>query len=194
MAKIRKRIKKPSQNELNVPRWVCLDIRHRYSKPEYYNIVSKCVSSIMGKDFIDVFFVGHQMTDTIVDNNLSTYLLVKCCNIHNHLSKLDNSKYISKVLNFSGEVIFLEEEEIDKLRESWIENVKDEHIFCYGDVASIKHGTYSNLNGIVIGANGDNLTVLFKFRCGYQVAVLRKFNCVNTNENIFDYIRVPNGE
>ncbi len=170
--------------------WVCADIKIKFQSPNYCTQIQNDLKDTFGDELEDIYFLGHQLGETAFHNALESYFFLKCSNTKEFIKKLKKKKYISYVITEYDLGVVIPKQQIKDLNKSYMEKVKIPHYF-FGEVVKVKEGDYYNLYGIVIGHIGDTVKVLFKFSRGYKIAELLEYNLCETNQNMFDYIKVP---
>jgi transcription antitermination factor NusG len=170
--------------------WICLDIRERYCKAEYYSVIKDNIVKVLGSDLKEYLFVGLELSQDVQDNLLTSYIFVHCRNIHDHIDNIKTIKFIRTILNDYTKIRIISDEEIEDLKRDWYKKIENKQNFVYGDVVKVKSGVFSSLHGIVIGKETGKYKLLFKFNLGCVVETFLKDNLF-FHSNIFNFMKIP---
>lgn len=120
--------------------------------------------------FIPAGITNHE-SSFHVDYLLQGYAFVQ--GVHGkNLLKLEDNKYVERVLLQDGKFATLTDEEIDRMRDRTLNEI-DLSLFP-GDSVTITAGPYKNLSAEVLECSGDNVQVSIRFRSKQDILTLPK--------------------
>lgn len=120
--------------------------------------------------FIPAGITNHE-SSFHVDYLLQGYAFIQ--GVHGkNLLKLEDNKYVERVLFQDGKFATLTDEEIDRMRDRTLNEI-DLSLFP-GDTVVITAGPYKNLNAEVIECTGDDVQVSIQFRSKQDILTLPK--------------------
>lgn len=137
--------------------WVCLMVKK--SLPSDDASVSKELSSIFGKDFLDYEVV---CTEQMLTSG-EYYVFARCASYHDHEDSISSSHHVSAVIpSISSPHRFSKREISEFSKSAGVERTQDD--ISEGDVVLVKSGYLKGLYGIVRGkSSGKKFNIFFSF-------------------------------